>query len=115
MASADSEERLIEEPLFLACTRPAMVAGVPMEAVGVNLVISATVFLAAHSPFYLLIAPALHLVFAAVCKHDHNAFRVLWMFIETKGRARNTALWGGSSATPLPLRRRFVVAEVRRG
>jgi len=110
-----AEERLVEDTLFLACTRPAMVAGAPMEAVGLNLMVSATVFLAAHSPVYLLIAPALHMVFRAICKHDHNAFRVLWQYIETKGRSRNGRLWGGSSATPLPLRRRFRAEEVQRG
>lgn len=113
--AAEPEERLVEDTLFLACTRPAMVMGVPMEAVGLNLIVSATVFLAAHSPFYLAIAPALHLVFAAVCKHDHNAFRVLWMFVETKGRSRNGAAWGGSSSTPLPLRRRYTLTEALRG
>lgn len=111
----EPEERLVEDALFLACTRPAMVAGVPMEAMGLNLIVSATVFLAAHSPFYLLIAPVLHVVFRAICKHDHNAFRVLWLFVETKGRARNGASWGGSSSTPLPLRRRYVASEVLRG
>lgn len=114
MTSA-AEERLVEDTLFLACTRPAMVAGAPMEAVGLNLIVSATVFLAAHSPVYLLIAPALHMVFRAICKHDHNAFRVLWQYVETKGRSRNGRLWGGSSATPLPLRRRFRIEEVQRG
>lgn len=113
--AGEPEERLVEDTLFLACTRPAMVMGVPMEAVGLNVIVSATVFLAAHSPFYLAIAPALHLVFAAVCKHDHNAFRVLWMFVETKGRSRNGAAWGGSSSTPLPLRRRYTLAEALRG
>lgn len=112
---AEAEERLVEDTLFLACTRPAMVAGVPMEAMGLNLIVSATVFLAAHSPLYLLIAPVLHLVFHAICKHDHNAFRVLWMFVDTKGRARNGGTWGGSSSTPLPLRRRYVASEVLRG
>lgn len=109
------EERLTEDTLFLACTRPAMVSGVPMEAVGLNVIVSATVFLAAHSLLYLLIAPALHVVFRAICKHDHNAFRVLWMFVDTKGRSRNGAAWGGSSSTPLPLRRRYTLQEVLRG
>lgn len=113
--ATEPEERLVEDTLFLACTRPAVVAGVPMEAMGLNLIVSATVFLAAHSLLYLLIAPALHVVFRAVCKHDHNAFRVLWLFVETKGRARNGASWGGSSSTPLPLRRRYVASEVLRG
>jgi len=113
--TAEPEERLTEDTLFLACTRPAMVGGVPMEAVGLNVILSATVFLAAHSLFYLLIAPALHVVFRAICKHDHNAFRVLWMFVDTKGRSRNGAAWGGSSSTPLPLRRRYTLQEVLRG
>lgn len=113
--SAEPEERLTEDTLFLACTRPAMVAGVPMEAMGLNIIVSATVFLAAHALAWLLIAPAVHFVFRAVCKHDANAFRVLWQFVETKGRARNGATWGGSSATPLPLTRRYRPAEVLRG
>jgi type IV secretion system protein VirB3 len=109
------EPRLVEDPLFLACTRPATLAGVPMEAMGVNVILTATIFLAANSPRYLLIAPALHLVFRAICKHDPNAFRVLWQFVETKGRARNAGLWGGSSATPLPLRRRRTAEAAQRG
>lgn len=112
---AEPDERLAEDMLFLACTRPAMVGGVPMEAVGLNVIVSATIFLAAHSLAWLLMAPALHLVFRAICKHDHNAFRVLFMYVETKGRARNGRAWGGSSATPLPLKRRYTLAEALRG
>ena len=108
-------ERLAEEPLFLACTRPALFFGVPMEAVALNVVVCSVTFLATGSMRYLLVAPALHLVFRAVCKSDPNAFRVLLPFVETKGRARNVALWGGSTATPLPLCRRFASQELRRG
>ena len=111
----DPEERLTEDVLFLACTRPAMILGAPMEAVGINIIFTAIAFLAGHSPLYLLIAPVLHLVFQAICKSDHNAFRVLWLYVDTKGRSRNSALWGGSSATPLPLRRRFSASELTRG
>ena len=108
-------ERLAEDTLFLACTRPALVLGVPMEAMGVNLILSAVAFLAGGSMLYLLIAPALHLVFQAICKADPNAFRVLYLFVETKGRARNGGLWGGSSASPLPLRRRRDAGRLGRG
>lgn len=111
----DLEDRLAEDTLFLACTRPALVLGVPMEAMGVNLIVSSVAFLAGGSLLYLLIAPALHLVLQAICKADPNAFRVLYLFVETRGRARNGGLWGGSSASPLPLRRRFQAAELRRG
>ena len=110
-----AEERLTEDPLFLACTRPAMVMGVPMEAMGVNVILSGVVFLAGGSLLYLAVAPALHLVFRAVCRLDHNAFRLLFLFVETKGRSRNSAQWGGSSRTPLPLVRRFRTREASRG
>lgn len=113
--TADPEERLAEDTLFLACTRPAMIAGVPMEAMGVNVMLSAVAFLAGHSLLYLLATPVLHLVFAAVCKSDHNAFRLLYLYVDTKGRARNGGLWGGSSPAPLPLLRRFQPIEARRG
>ena len=98
-------ERLAEDTLFLACTRPALVLGVPIEAMGSNLIVSTVAFLAGGSLLYLLIAPVVHVVFRAICKADPNAFRVLYLFVETKGRSRNGGLWGGSSASPLPLRR----------
>ncbi|MCR5876639.1 type IV secretion system protein VirB3 [Phenylobacterium sp. J426] len=98
-------ERLQDEILFLACTRPALILGVPLEAMGVNLIVSCVAFLGGGSLLYLLVAPVLHLVFQAICRADPNAFRVLYLFAETKGRARNGSLWGGSSPSPLPLRR----------
>lgn len=110
-----ADETLLQEPLFLACTRPAMVLGVPMEAMGVNLIVSGVIFLIGGSLLYLLAAPALHLVFRAVCKADHNAFRLLFVYVDTKGRARNGSLWGGSSPSPLPLVRRLSARELARG
>lgn len=115
MSAAEPEERLAEDPLFLACTRPAMIAGVPMEAMGLNLMVSASAFLAGHSLLYLLTAPAAHLVFAAVCRNDPNAFRLLWLWFDTRGRARNAGLWGGASPAPLPVRRRRRFEEIARG
>jgi type IV secretion system protein VirB3 len=110
-----AEERLAEDPLFLACTRPAMVMGVPMEAMGVNVILSGLVFLVGGSLLYLLVAPVLHMVFRAICRADHNAFRLIFVYVDTKGRARNAALWGGSSPSPLPLVRRYRAAELTRG
>lgn len=110
-----AEERLIEDPLFLACTRPAMVLGVPMEAMGVNVIFSGLAFLVGGSLLYLLAAPALHLVSRAICRSDHNAFRLLFVYVDTKGRARNGALWGGSSTPPLPVNRHHGLRELSRG
>lgn len=110
-----AEETLIQDPLFLACTRPAMVLGVPMEAMGANVILSGMIFLTGGSLLYLLAAPALHLVFRGICRTDHNAFRLLFVYIDTKGRSRNGGLWGGSSTSPLPLVRRYSHQELSRG
>lgn len=110
-----AEERLTEDTLFLACTRPAMIMGVPMEAMGVNVILCGLVFLIGGSLLYLLAAPALHMVFRAICRADHNAFRLLFVYVDTKGRARNSALWGRSSPSPLPLIRRYRITELIRG
>ena len=101
-----TDDRLNEDTLFLACTRPAMVGGVTMEAVGLNLIFSCVLFLLAGSILYALVAVPIHLCAQGVCRHDPNAFRLLFAWVETKGRHRNAALWGGSSCTPLTLRRR---------
>lgn len=55
------------------------------------------------------------MVFREICRHDPNAFRVLWMYLVTKGRCRTRKVWGGSSSTPLPLRRRYIELELSRG
>jgi type IV secretion system protein VirB3 len=108
-----AEEALAEDVLFLACTRPAMFAGAPMAAVGLNLMVTATAFLAGRSLLYLLVAPAVHFTCAAVCRSDPNMFRLLWLFADTRGRARNASLWGGSSPSPLPALRRRRPRDLR--
>ncbi|TCQ02654.1 type IV secretion system protein VirB3 [Rhizobium sp. PP-F2F-G36] len=98
---------LEEDTLFLACTRPAMIAGVTMEAMGINMILTTVLFIVAGSVLYALVGIVVHIVFKAVVKHDHNMFRVLLAWVDTQGRARNGAIWGGSSMTPLKLARRY--------
>ncbi|MBZ9739750.1 MULTISPECIES: type IV secretion system protein VirB3 [unclassified Mesorhizobium] len=98
---------LEEDTLFLACTRPAMIGGVTMEAMGVNMISTTILFIVAGSVAYALVGVVVHFIFKAVVKHDHNMFRVLLGWIDTRGRARNTGLWGGSSLTPMKLVRRY--------
>ena len=110
-----SDERLVEDTLFLACTRPAMLLGVTMEAMGVNMIFSSILFILAGSILYGLVAVPIHLACRIVGRHDPNQFRILFAWFETRGRHRNTGLWGGSSCTPLRLVRRFQVCEVAHG
>jgi type IV secretion system protein VirB3 len=98
------DERLVEDALFLACTRPAMVLGVTMEAMGLNVIASCVLFLVAGSIVFGLVAIPIHLACRAVCRHDPNQFRILFAWLETRGRHRTGRLWGGASCTPLRLR-----------
>lgn len=98
---------LEEDTLFLACTRPAMIGGVTMEAMGINMIFTTILFILAGSVAYALVGLVFHVIFKAIVKHDHNMFRVLMGWIETRGRTRNSRFWGGSSLTPTRLVRRY--------
>ena len=98
---------LEEDTLFIACTRPAMFAGVTMEAMGINVIATTIFYLAAGSVAYALMGVVFHFIFRALVKHDHNMFRIVVAWVETRGRSRNTSYWGGSSISPLRLVRQF--------
>ena len=97
--------------LFLACTRPAMFAGVTVEAMGINVFVTTLLFLGLGSIFYALTGVVLHGLARVIIRHDHNAFRVLAGWADTKGRYRTTRYWGGSSLTPLRLKRTYDVGD----
>lgn len=104
---------LTEDPLFLACTRPAMWHGVPLMAVAMNFAATGIVFVIMSNPLYLALGGIVHVATRALVSRDYNMFQVLWLWSETKGRARNRARWGGSSVSPLPLRGARRDREVR--
>ena len=94
---------LTEDTLFLACTRPAMWQGVPIEAVCINAMATTIFFILMKNPCYMVIGVIFHYVIRAFISHDYNVFGVARLWMDTKGRARNSALWGGSTVSPLPL------------
>ncbi|SDA87686.1 type IV secretion system protein VirB3 [Sinorhizobium sp. NFACC03] len=97
---------LEEDTLFIACTRPAMIAGVTMEAMGINIMLTTILFIVAGSIAYALVGGVFHLVFRALVTHDHNLFRILLAWVGTRGRTRNGTYWGGATLSPLRLTRR---------
>lgn len=104
---------LTEDTLFLACTRPAMWQGVPLA--GLVYVAGGTmiIFVLAKNPLYLGIGVVLFYIMKAFVARDYNMFGILKLWSETKARARNKALWGGSSVSPLVLRAAKKPYEVR--
>jgi len=99
--------KLTEDTLFIACTRPAMIAGVTMEAMGMNIMLTTILYIIAGSIAYALIGVVFHVVFRALVKHDHNMFRILLAWMETRGRSRNSFYWGGATLSPLKLARHY--------
>ena len=108
-----AQRGLVEDTLFLACTRPAMWRGVPIEAVCLNLMATTILFVVMKNPFYMTVGVVLHYATRAVISRDYNVFGIWRTWLETKGRARNAARWGGSSVSPLPLTPARRAREVR--
>jgi type IV secretory pathway VirB3-like protein len=96
----------LEDTLFLALQRPALLLGCPTEGVMANLVISVPLggWVAMGSlyifAYWLVMIPAIHLVLRAGVSRDYNWFRTKRLGINTKGYG--TVTWGGSSVTPIP-------------
>ncbi|WP_409527378.1 type IV secretion system protein VirB3 [Rhizobium sp. BK109] len=64
-------------------------------------------YITAGSIAYALVGVVFHFIFRTLVKRDHNMFRILISWIETRGRSRNAAYWGGASLSPLRLIRRY--------
>lgn len=100
----DDPELPLKDTLFLAVTRPALWAGIPIEAAVLLLISSASVLIWSNSPIYAGLVVAFgYSIARLIVRHDVNAFRLLFLWGRTKAGNRNRAFWGGSSYSPLPL------------
>ncbi|WP_409360996.1 type IV secretion system protein VirB3 [Bartonella heixiaziensis] len=96
-----------EDPLFLACTRPAMIAGVTIEAMALNAMTTTILFILTSDFTMLGLGFGMHFVLREITKYDHNQFRVLFAWLNTRGKQKNLKRWGGGSASPLRLIRTY--------
>ena len=110
----EQEGSLVEHTLFLAVTRPAMYAGVTIEAFVLTAFLTTVLFLGLGSFKYSVIGIAIHLICRSICRSDPNKFRILKAWVDTRGKSRNARLWGGSSITPLRLTRSYNAKDFER-
>lgn len=103
---------LTVDPLFLACTRPAMRYGVPHEGFMLNVLGSFFFGLVMGSPLYWGVFVVLHFPMRALTNWDHNFFRVLRLWAATKGAGMGADLYGGSALAPLPSSRARKGSEI---
>lgn len=110
MADVPDDRGMLEDTLFLALTRPAMMWGVPAVGCLVNVTGSIIVgsWLGIGSwrvlAWIAFLMPSVHFAMRWAAAKDHNLFRTKLLYLETKGRSGGTALWGGSTLAPLPVR-----------
>jgi type IV secretion system protein VirB3 len=114
MSDAGDEERLEQAPLFLACTRPSMFMGVTLEAFMVNVFFTGILFIGLKSIFYMSVGVFLHVLFRQISKHDPNTFKVLFAYVETKGRCRTSGYWRAATVSPLRLRRAASISDLKK-
>ncbi|WP_208436163.1 type IV secretion system protein VirB3 [Bartonella phoceensis] len=96
-----------EDTLFLACTRPTMFAGVTMEAMALNVMATSILFIVTSGFDMIGLGVGVHFILREVTKHDHNQFRVLFAWLNTRGKQKNLKRWGGGSTSPLLLVRTY--------
>jgi type IV secretion system protein VirB3 len=91
--AADSGDRIPKDMLFVACTRPTMLWGVPAEGFVINFFACYLAFLwIAHANILsirgvvcLLIGPVVHIAMRMLISLDHNMFRIIRLGAETRG------------------------------
>ena len=93
---------LQHETLFLACTRPAMRWGVPMEAWYLNLFGTFLVGMILGSPLYWVIGVPVYVLTRLLAAWEPNFFGILRRWAETKGQSFGAATYGGSTLLALP-------------
>ena len=83
---------LVADPLFLACTRPAMKLGAPMEAAYANLFCTIIGGMVLGSPVWWLLVPVFHVPMVVLANRNPNFFHELRMWFETYGQVIGSVL-----------------------
>jgi len=97
-------ERLEEDTLYLAATRPALFAGVPLPVAGAFLMLAGFVIVILQNPLYEMVMVPLWLGARVVVSRDYNGVNVLYLYLTTAARGIDGSTWGGASVSPNPIR-----------
>ncbi len=92
-------------PLFKGATRVATFWGVPMMPLMVMFIVVAVGALTLSIWLWIL-APVFWFIMSQITKNDDKAFRIWWLWIDTKLRNRNKGFWGASTYSPTNYRKR---------
>jgi type IV secretion system protein VirB3 len=93
-------ERLHQDQLFVALTRPQMFAGVTYSYFVVNGVLATELFLVFRSFWVLLVALVIHGVGAILCLREPRFFDLWLVKVRRCPRVRNYRIWRCNSYRP---------------
>ncbi|MBB3175240.1 type IV secretion system protein VirB3 [Endobacter medicaginis] len=96
-------EKLEEETLYLAATRPALFMGIPLSLAGVLVMAAGLVVVIFKNPLYLILMGPIYGAARILVARDYNAVRVVGLWFRTKGRKVDKHVWGGSTVSNFPL------------
>jgi type IV secretion system protein VirB3 len=96
---------LIDDPLFVGVTRPAMRWGVTYTAIIFNVIFVMELFLVSKKLLVVLIAIPIHGMCMLLCARDARFFdlAVLWAQTRLPGLLRTLRFWKASTYSPLLL------------
>lgn len=100
----------MSEPIFKACTRPAMMFSVPMTPLLTSSML--IVFIGMWANYFgfgmwllLLIIPN-YLIMRAVTKYDDNMFSLLWLKFKCRRTNTNRHFYKAAVYSPIPFKKR---------
>ncbi len=97
-------ERLEESPLFIAATRPALFAGVPLPVAGAFLMLAGFIIIFLQNPLYEVVMAPLWFGARVIVARDYNAVNVVMLWLQTAGRGVDGSTWGGATVSPHPIK-----------
>ena len=93
-------DRLHQDAVFVALTRPQIFAGVTFTFFIVNAVLTVELFLIFRAWWVLLIALVVHMAGVALCLRDPRIFDLWLTKVRTCPRVKNYRLWRCNSYRP---------------
>ena len=97
-------EKLTEDTLYIAATRPALFMGVPLAMAGMFLMLAGFIMVLLQNPLYELVMVPLWFGARELLARDYNAVHVALLYLRTAGRSVDGRAWGGASVSPFPVR-----------
>lgn len=96
---------VIAETLFVACTRPTTIVGVPYSAVMIEAIIVTEVFIMSRNLLMLLAIIPVHGIFYLLCRKEPRIFELiqLWGITKFDTLISTFGHWKASTYSPLAI------------